>query len=91
MAAHGNTWKILVGVGFVALLGFIVYSSTGLGRVNCEVCIEFHGKTSCQMAAGTNRDEALKTAASIACTDLAAGRTENIACESTPAKSVSCK
>jgi hypothetical protein len=84
-------WKILVGVGFVVLIGFIIYSSTGLARVNCEICVEFHGRTSCQVAAGTNQDEAVKTAQGIACSELAVGRTENIACDRVRAKSVSCK
>jgi hypothetical protein len=84
-------WKILVGVGFIALIGFIIYSATGLGQVSCEVCVEFHGKTSCQPAAGTTKDEAVKTAEGIACTELASGRTENIACERTPPKSITCK
>ena len=84
-------WKILVGVGFVALISFIIYSSTGLGQVRCDVCLEFHGTTSCKPAAGPTRDEAVKTAWSIACSDLASGRTEGIACQNTPPKSVSCK
>jgi len=84
-------WKILVAVGFVALIGFIIYSATGLAQVNCEVCIEFHGRTSCQPAAGTSQEEAGRTAQSIACSDLAVGRTENIACERTPPKSIMCK
>jgi len=84
-------WKILVGVGFVALIGFIIYSATGLGQVSCDVCIEFHGKTSCRPAAGTNKEEAIRTAASIACTDLATGRAESIACDRTTPKSVTCK
>jgi hypothetical protein len=84
-------WKILVGLGFVALIAFIIYSATGLAQVSCEVCVEFHGKTSCQPAAGTSRDEAIKTAASIACSELATGRNESIACDHTPPKSVTCK
>ena len=84
-------WKILVGVGFVALIAFIIYSSTGLAQVSCQVCIEFHGRTSCQPAAGTTQEEAVKTAEGIACTELATGRTENIACERTPPKSIECK
>jgi hypothetical protein len=84
-------WKILVGVGFIALIGFIIYSATGLGQVSCEVCVEFHGKTSCQPAAGTTKDEAVKTAEDIACAELASGRTESIACERTPPKSIICK
>lgn len=84
-------WKILIGVGFVALIGFIIYSATGLAQVSCKVCIEFHGKTSCQPAAGTNKEEAVRTATDIACTDLANGRTENIACERATPKSVMCE
>jgi hypothetical protein len=84
-------WKILVGLGFVALIGFIIYSVTGLAQVSCTVCVEFHGRTSCQPAAGTSQDEAVKTAESVACAELAAGRTESIACERTPPKSIMCK
>jgi len=86
-----KTWKIVVGAGFVALIGFIMYSTTDLARISCEACIEFHGRTSCKPAAATSQDEAVRTAVGIACTDLAAGRTESIACEHTPPKSVSCK
>jgi hypothetical protein len=59
--------------------------------VSCEVCVEFHGKTSCQPAAGTTQEEAVRTAEGIACTELASGRTESIACERTPPKSITCK
>jgi hypothetical protein len=84
-------WKILVSVGFVALISFIVYSSMGLGQVTCQVCVEFHGNTSCQPAAAPTRDEAVKTAWNIACSDLASGRTDNIACLNTPPKTTACK
>jgi hypothetical protein len=84
-------WKILVGLGFAALIAFIIYSSTGLAQVSCNVCVEFHGRTSCRPAAGTTKDEAMKTAESIACSELASGRTENIACERTQPKSVTCQ
>jgi len=83
--------KIVIAAGFVALLGFIVYSTMGLAKFNCEVCVEFHVKTACGRAAGTKQDEAIRSAVSVACSDLAAGRTENIACEATPPKTMSCK
>jgi hypothetical protein len=86
-----KAWKILVAVGFVALIVFIIYSATGLAQVSCEVCLEFHGRTTCAPAAGTNQEEAVRTAQSIACTELATGRTENIACERTPPRSIMCK
>jgi len=84
-------WKILVAVGFVGLIGFIVYSATGLAQVSCDVCVEFHGRTSCPSAAGTTQEEAVKTAQNIACAELATGRTESIACERIPPKSLICK
>jgi len=84
-------WKIVVGAAFAGLIVFIIYSATGLAQVSCEVCVEFHGRTSCQPAAGTSQEEAVRTASGIACTDLANGRTENIACERTPPKSIACK
>jgi hypothetical protein len=83
-------WKIVVG-RLRRLIVFIIYSATGLAQVSCEVCIEFHAQTSCQPAAGTSQEEAVRTASGIACTDLATGRTENIACERTPPKSIACK
>jgi len=86
-----KTTKIVIGVGFVALLEFIVYSTTGLAKVTCEVCVEYHGRTMCSSAAGADKSEAVKSAVSVSCSDLAAGRTENIACEATPPKTMSCK
>jgi hypothetical protein len=86
-----KTTKIVIAAGFVALLAFIVYSTMGLAKVNCEVCVEFHGRTVCRPAAATTQDEATKSAVSVACSDLAAGRTENIACENTRPKTVTCK
>jgi hypothetical protein len=86
-----TTTKFLIAAGFVALLVFIVYSTMGLAKVSCEVCVEFHSKTVCSSAAGTAREEAIRSAVSVACSDLAAGRTENIACEGTPPKTMSCK
>jgi len=86
-----KTTKIVIGVGFVALLVFIVYSTMGLAKVTCEVCVQFHGRTMCSSAAGTCQGQAVKSAVSVACSDLAAGRTENIACEATVPKTMSCK
>ena len=83
--------KLVIAAGFVALLVFIMYSTMGLAKVNCEVCVEFHGKTVCRPAAGTTQEEAAKSARSVACSDLAAGRTENIACEATQPKTMTCK
>src|SRR5207247_9510264 len=75
--------KMLIAVGFVALLGFIIYSTMGLAKINCEVCTEFHGTPSCGLAAGTHQAEAVRSAVAAAGSHLAAGRSEYIAPAST--------
>jgi hypothetical protein len=85
-----KTTKFLIAAGFIAFLGFIVYSTTGLGRVNCEVCIEFRGRMSCRPGAGTTRQEAVQTATTVACVDIASGREESTVCSATPPQKVTC-
>lgn len=87
-----KTAKILVTVGFVTVLAYIIYSSLGLAKVQCEVCMDFRGRTSCRPGIGANRDEAFATAKRVACADIAFGRDDSIACtELTQPKSFSCR
>lgn len=83
--------KIALAAGFILLLGYIVFSSTQVGQVGCEVCIEFHGRTECRSAAGPTAADARMTATSNACALLAAGMTESIACGNSVPRSVSCR
>jgi hypothetical protein len=75
-----STSKLLIAVGFIALLAFIVFSTMGLARVNAEVCMEFQGRTACAEAYGTSQDEALRTAKDVACSEIAFGRDDSITC-----------
>ena len=86
-----KTTKILITVAFIAVIAFIVYSTTGLAKVSCEVCMEFRGRLSCRPAAGTTREEAVNTSKTVACSDIASGRDENIACTAMEPKSLDCK
>jgi hypothetical protein len=82
----------LVAVGaVVAVLAWIIYSSMGTQAYSCEACVEFNGQTQCRSAAGATREEALKTATSVACATLAHGMEQSIRCEQTPPKSINCK
>jgi hypothetical protein len=84
--------KLLIPIGFILLIAFIIYSTTGLARVSCEVCMEFNSRQICKPAAGTTQNEAIQTAKNSACADIAGGRDESIACNDlTPIKSTSCK
>ena len=75
---------ILVSVGFVvAMVALIVYSTMGLNQFEVESCITYTGRTACGTAAGESREQALRAAATIACSSIAGGMTESIACSGT--------
>ena len=87
-----KTQKLIFPIGFILLLAFIIYSTTGLSKVGCQVCVEFDGRTACKSASGQTADEATETAKNSACADIAFGRDDSIACNGrTPTKSVDCK
>ncbi len=66
---------------------YMTYKITSSPQINCEVCIEFRGKSQCRKATGTNRDDCEKTATDNACAFLASGMTDSIRCSSqTPLK-----
>ena len=52
-----------------------------------EVCMEFNGRTSCRTTSAASEEFAERTAVTNACSDLASGVTETMACErATPVK-----
>ena len=84
--------KILIAVGFASLLGFIMLSTSGLAKVSCKVCVVYNGNRSCASAFGIDRNEAVRTATDVACTDIAFGRDQSIACtQMTPPESTACE
>lgn len=82
----GNRTVLVVGV--VALVGgvlaLIIWSSMGLTQHTGEICITYHGRTECRVASGTTQEEAIRTAADMACAVLASGMTDRINCQNTP-------
>lgn len=75
----------LVGVVFV---GWLLYSSFQHDQVRYEVCINFRGRSHCATAAGSDAQEAIRSAHSVACTLITSGRDENILCLDTAPASV---
>ncbi len=71
---------VAVGVLVAGLLALIVYSSIGLAQVTGEICFTFKGRTECRVASGMTHEEAIRTAAEMACSTLATGMTERINC-----------
>jgi hypothetical protein len=80
---------VWISVAFVAIFLAFVISSTFRGqRVTVDVCMAFRGNRDCRTASADNRQEALRTAVTNACAQLAGGVTDSMQCENTPPESV---
>jgi hypothetical protein len=81
--------SVLLGILFIlVVVGFVVYSTIGTGRVRCEVCISFQGRSACRTASASTRELALRTATENACAQISSGVTESNQCNNTPPDSV---
>lgn len=78
-------WIAAAALAFVAVL---VWSTLGQRRYRVEVCMEYQGRRSCRTASGATAEEAVRAAAANACTLIASGMTDSMACERTPPASV---
>ena len=61
---------VLAAVFVVAVLAALVYNTIGLHQYTVESCITFKGRRACGTAAGATREEALRSAANIACSGI---------------------
>jgi len=83
-----TSWLALVAL--VAIGGFVVWTSFGVGGVRCEVCVEFRGGRECRAVDAASEGEALGAARTNACARLTSGVTNMMACERTPPSSSDC-
>ena len=80
---------VWVAIAFVVLVVGLVISTTFQGeRVRVEVCMAFAGRRDCRTASAKTRQDALRTAVTNACAQLAGGVTDSMQCENTPPESV---
>jgi hypothetical protein len=70
------------------VVAFVVLSTLNQPRIRCRACVIFEGRQDCRTVSASNRQEALRTAVSNACAQLASGVTDSIRCENTPPASV---
>lgn len=75
----------------LVVVGFVVYSSFRPKPYRCEICMSFHGGRDCRTASADTREEAMRTAITNACAQLASGVTESSQCENTAPASVTWK
>jgi hypothetical protein len=80
---------VWIAVAFVAVfLAFVVSTTFRGNRVRVEVCMAFEGHRDCRTASAENRQDALRTAITNACAQLASGVTGSMQCENTPPESI---
>ena len=72
------------------LVGWLLFSTLGAQKFECEICVEFKGKTNCANASVVSEAAAAKSAQATACGTLAKGRIESTACRNTPPLSRRC-
>ncbi len=83
---------LLIILVFGGAFAAIMWTSTrNLAKHRVEVCVEYQGRKACRTAAGATREQAERTAHDNACALIASGMTDSIACQNTPASSVTNK
>jgi hypothetical protein len=78
-------------VFLVGFIGVVVYLSTRIAQVECDLCVTFDGQTACRTAAAGTRAASIESAVTSACGTLAGGMTETIRCQNTPPDKVACR
>jgi energy-converting hydrogenase Eha subunit H len=77
-----RTASILIGLLlFSAFVAVLTWQMLGNRKVKVEVCMSYLGAKNCAVATAPTRDEAIRTATSTACTLIAGGVTDTMACE----------
>jgi hypothetical protein len=85
----GKTKALILGVIVaVGLLSLLVFSSMNLAKYKAEVCVTFNGMTQCRTAAGATEEYVIRAGTSDACSTLASGVTQSMACEQSPTQSI---
>src|SRR5438477_11447769 len=64
----------------IAIIALFFYMSVARATQECQVCMEFQGRSNCATAAGHTAAEATETADSTACWPPARGQNETSAC-----------
>ena len=75
----------------LAFAGLVIYRSLAIPTYECEVCIEFRGRTVCRTVQAATTAEARAGAITNACALVSSGVTDTLACERTPPKKLHCR
>jgi len=76
--------RLGLGIGVILLLflpaAYMTWQVLSTPSVQCEVCMEFRGRSECRKALGPDRQSCQRTGTDNACGLLASGMTDSIAC-----------
>jgi hypothetical protein len=78
-------------VGLVALVAVLIYGSLGTVQAECELCVQYNGRTECRRGSGADEEEAKQAAQKAACALMAVGMAESINCQNVPPTGVQCE
>jgi hypothetical protein len=78
---------LMLGAAFFAAMLFATQRESA---VQCELCMEFGGRTACRTASAVDRDAAVRGALTTACAVLSSGVTQGLECDRTPPRSLRC-
>ena len=78
---------VMLGAAFIAAMFFATQRESA---VQCELCMEFGGRTACRTTSAADRDAAVRGAITTACAVLSSGVTQGLECDRTPPRSLSC-
>jgi hypothetical protein len=71
--------SVAIGVLFV---GAVIWAALSGSSAQCEICVEYKGRSACQTAAAAGQAQAEAQAQSGACAQVAGGVTETLECAS---------
>jgi len=63
-----------------AVIALFFFMTTARAKVQCRVCVDFHGRSNCATALGPTEQAAREGAQTTACGPIASGMDQQIAC-----------
>jgi len=75
----------------LAIAALFFFMTTARAKVECRVCMDFHGRSNCATALGATEQTAHEGAQTTACGPIASGMDQQIECGRTPPAAVQCR
>jgi hypothetical protein len=75
----------------LAIAALFFFMTTARAKVECRVCIDYHGRTNCATARGATAQQAREGAQTTACGPIASGMDQEIECSRIVAPTVQCR